>query len=87
MLLHEATLAHILDFALPLVEHHEALVSLFIKPVQAALKNTLVLQHTDHCPQFGITCTIAEIAFCCILQVVNQNINYFGPPTIHDGLP
>lgn len=61
---------HTLDFALTLTEHYEALVSLSIWPEQAALKNTLILQHANHCPQYSVICTL-EIALCSIIEVDN----------------
>ena len=60
------------DFALPLVEQHEAPVSPFLQLVQVPLNGSTTLWCIGPSSQFGVICKLAEGALCPIIQIINE---------------
>jgi len=66
-------------FTLPLGDIREALVRLFLQPVEVTLDGSTTLAHISHSSQFGVTSKLAEDELYSIIQTINKDVEQIGP--------
>lgn len=62
------------DFALPLVELHEAAISPVLWTVEVPLDDSRTLRHISHSSLVCIVYTLAEGALCADDHVINEDL-------------